>query len=138
MDKKSLDERFNQTRDLQRTFSYYLLAICGASIAYSFQLVYGQKLSWSMIPFVIAVTFWMISFYYGFYRNLNEIKALNMEFLKFYTNDGDNIKIESINRKETSIINNFDIQVKCILLGYSAFILWYIVEMIERTWGYCW
>ena len=142
MDEDLLETDFEKIRAVERKFSYFLLAIDGATIAYVLTLLENKTLSWSMIPLGIALISWIVSFYCGFYRHINEISIFNMKFEIEYGSDRDFFNKDEFEKKAsetaTSFINKSKIQFYSLLWGYLAFIMWYLIEMIERTWGFFW
>ncbi len=78
-----LMEMHKQHRMGQDKYTYFILAVAAAGIAFSIEKTTGQKLSWSMLPLGVAVILWAISFFFGC-KNLSGCKPLSQRIILFY------------------------------------------------------
>jgi hypothetical protein len=60
-------EVYQQFRNSQDKYTYFLLAAAGAAIGFAITQTQGKPLSWTQLPLALAVIFWGLSFYYGCY-----------------------------------------------------------------------
>ena len=59
-------ELHKQLRMVQDKYTYFLLAIAAAAVAYAIKLTTDSTLSFSKIPIGIAILFWGLSFDYKY------------------------------------------------------------------------
>lgn len=143
-----LMEMHKQHRIGQDKYSYFLLAVAAAGIAFSVEKTTGQKLSWAMLPLGAAVILWAISFYCGC-KNLYWVQtsiSANYSLLQLqkgvHSNQPeDPQKLESAKRGVSSALDSnikkaafYDkLQFLLLIFGALCFITWHIVKMIIST-----
>tara|TARA_R110002167_G_scaffold61913_4_gene174933 strand:- start:33419 stop:33877 length:459 start_codon:yes stop_codon:yes gene_type:complete len=139
-------------REVQDKYTYFLLAVTASAIAFSVQKTDTLFISWSLIPIGLAVLSWCVSFYCGC-KNLVWIQLTlyaNLGLLQL--NDGSHPELpHNLYEKEAakqgvkdaldrnaSIAQKYAIwQYRFLTSGAVLFLVWHILEMILRTYGYC-
>ncbi len=120
-------------------YTYFLLAVAAAAVAYTTKVTTDSTLSWSMIPLGLAIICWFFSFICGC-RQLHYIKKFIFAIM-----DYDGVKKGRINETEEKIINEVmesslekresldKQQLWFLIVGSVFFVAWHIIEMIIRT-----
>jgi hypothetical protein len=143
-----LMEMHKQHRMGQDKYTYFLLAVAAAGIAFSIEKTTGQKLNWAMLPLAAAVILWALSFYFGC-KNLYWVQTsigANYSLLQLqkgvHSNQPDDPqKLEAAKRGVSSALdsnmNNAAFynrwQFRLLVSGAICFITWHIVKMIIST-----
>ena len=71
---------YNQFRNAQDKYTYFVLAAAGAAIAFALRETQSAPLSWSQAPLAAAVLCWGSSFYCGCRHLLHMTSALYSNF----------------------------------------------------------
>lgn len=83
-----------QLHDFRTKFVYYILAVDAACIGFAVNYNKDIHLSYLVAPFILAVIFWLISFYYG----IKEIQLMDLIILTnhkiFKSLQNDNINLD--------------------------------------------
>jgi hypothetical protein len=128
-----------QFRDHQQRYSYYLIALCVASIAFSVNKTLGVPLNKSQIPLAFAIMAWAISIFSGFrfitlitaslYTNVelaDEHDKLRSQTEKTYFEKLTREKMQPVSEMGANLYNR---QTKTFYLGMILFLAWHIYEM---------
>lgn len=145
-------EEMNQLMDTYRNFvtkySYYIVALCVASIGFSITQTIGYKLSVYLIPLGISVFLFAISVMFGLGFINTMTKGMTTEItLKRIQLGWDEVAGSNPLEQEkryNSVAKNIaeqagdatfyrDAQLWCFYLGVLAFITWRIIEMYNIT-----
>lgn len=136
-----------QFREQQQKFTYYIIALCIAAIAFSVNSTATSKLIRIHIPLAIAVFSWSISVLTGlmFLRYSLSIMYANNQY--FVIRDGDDKSIgtnrELINAALTGVKSAIEInqsrassyskwQWRSFFIGMLFFLFWHILRMSEN------
>ena len=154
MDEEEKQESYIQYHNAQSKYTYFLLAADAAIIGHAVQLTSDRSLSWNMIPLAFAVCLWILSFVFGCLNRRNVSSMLYVDVVKNdlnkflhlvsggvpYNEDSIDTGKQLLDRKIKKLLvksnryNNF--QFYCLIGGAIPFLLWHIIEMIDRTIGY--
>jgi hypothetical protein len=148
MSDNELMEMHKQHRMGQDKYTYFILAVAAAGIAFSIEKTTGQKLSWSMLPLGIAVILWALSFFFGC-KHLYWVQAsmsANYSLLQLHKGvhadqPEDPQRLEAAKRGVSSALdltmekNEFygQWQFRMLILGAVFFITWHIAKMVIFT-----
>lgn len=138
------NEVYKQHRTAQDKYTYFLLAVAAAAIAFSVQRTTGSALEWSMIPLGLAVLCWGASFYCGCVQLKYVISTLfaNFTLLEIErgthpdvpkhpdyiqaASDGIRDAIESNSHKSGRFANA---QFRLLIFGAVLFIAWHVLGL---------
>lgn len=139
-----VEERQNELHRLikasEAKYTYYLLSIAAAAIAFAVHKTSGSALLWSQIPLGVAVILWGYSFFYGCGAAEYEIERLeinwkllsleNLALIDFPSTD-ENRKIgkEKLREKAQDINRTKKKQFVFLVAGAGMFIFWHMIEM---------
>jgi len=148
MPDKEIIELHRQLRTVQDKYTYFLLAVVAAAVAFAVKLTIDSTLSFSMIPLGVAIIGWGLSFFCGC-RQLNYVSSTiyaNYELLRvqkgIHPEAGANTQIvaaasEGIRQAIESNSNKISFfakwQFRFLIAGALFFVVWHIIEMIMRT-----
>lgn len=147
LDEESI-ELHRQLRTAQDKYTYFLLAVVAAAVAYAIKLTADSTLSFTMIPLGLAILSWVLSFFFGC-RQLNYVNSTiysNFELLRVQKGEHpeagtkpQNIAAASEGIRQAMEYNSEKIsffaglQFRFLIAGSIFFIAWHIIEMIIRT-----
>jgi len=145
---EDLREAKRRHREEQHKYTYFLLAVSAAAIAFAIKSTTGMKLSWSMSAVGAAVVFWGLSFWFGcrnrlwatmtLYSSIGLIELENGTHPEQPQNPDDTAEaIEIVNTAEQSNANKAGRygrwQLRMLVAGGIAYCLWHILELIKNT-----
>jgi hypothetical protein len=143
----------NATHDLQRQhqasqekYTYFMVAVAGACIAYAIEKAIGVPLTWHLSLLALSVIFWSASFYCGC-KCANTVQALiraNASLLSLYAGDHESqpdtpeLRADAIRGVRKAIDTNMtrakllnDWQFRFLLIGSVFFVCWRITEIVR-------
>lgn len=142
---KELHQQLNTT---VHKYTYFLLAVSAAAVAYAIKLTTGSILSYSMLPLGLAILNWGLSFYSGC-RQLNYVHSYiftNFELLKIKGGVHEDVgnhpqMIEEVSKGIRDILKSYNDKInfygrwqfRFLVIGSLLFLTWHIIEMIIRT-----
>jgi len=148
-DEKSI-ELHRQLRTVQDKYTYFLLAIAAAAVAYAIKLTTDSTLSFSMIPLGLAILGWGLSFFYGC-RQLNYVSSTiyaNYELIRVQKGEhpeaGSNPQIiaaasegirQAIESNSDKVSFFAKLQFRFLIAGSTLFLAWHIIEMALKSKG---
>jgi hypothetical protein len=139
---------YNQFRNAQDKYTYFILAAAGAAIAFALRETQTAALSWSQAPLAAAVLCWGSSFYCGCRYLLHMTSALYSNFELLIVAGGqhpstgtDPQKIaaasegirQGIDQHSSRTVPLGKWQFGLLILGALFYIGWHIWEMWVRT-----
>jgi hypothetical protein len=137
------EDLIRQFRDQQQKYTYYLVALCVASIAFSVNKTTGLPLSASQIPLGLALLSWSASIFCGLtfitritsslYTNVqlaNEHDKLQSAAEKRYFETLVETKMKPLSDKTTKL---YAWQTKTFYMGIVFFVAWHVYEMYLLT-----
>jgi hypothetical protein len=138
----------NKFRDQQTKFTYYLIAIAVAAIAFSINIAISLKLNYYQLPLGLAVISWAISIIYGFSHISMDLSVLwtNNALLDVmmgnhgYTGtdinrikEGREILIEILNKKSDKTSHFGMWHNRWLYIGMAFFIVWTVLKMYSNN-----
>lgn len=132
-------ERIHELDKIYTQFQQFIIAVNGALIAYAFKQVDNKVLTLELIPLVIAIIFWGLSFYYGISSIRKLISTRILEIFKSTNNiirqDAQKAEIVKIEiHKVGDKANSYNVRMFTFLyLGGCSYLLWQIIGMYLRT-----
>jgi len=148
MTDENIIELHRQLRTVQNKYTYFLLAVAAAAVAYAIKLTTNATLTFSMIPLAIAILCWGLSFLCGC-RQLNYVSSTiyaNYELLMVqkgkHPEAGTNPQIieaaskgirQAIKSNTDKILFFAKLQFRFLITGAIFFVAWHIIEMLIRT-----
>lgn len=138
----------NQYRMQQDKYTYYIVALCVASIGFSVHVTIDKPFILSQIPLGIAVLCWALSCYFGLefigrgtdliYSNLALIDIMDGQHEFTGTNPqkiiyGSEKLIEIMNIKGKKRETFAKMQSIFFITGIISFIIWHLLEMYIKT-----
>ena len=139
-----------QLRTAQDKYTYFLLAVVAAAVAYAIKLTTDSTLSFSMVPLGLAILGWGLSFFFGckqlryvsstIYANYELLRVQRGEHPQAGSNpqfiaaasEGIRQAIESNSDKISSFAKS---QFRFLIAGSILFLDWHIIEMALKTNG---
>ena len=145
MSENRILELFRQHRVSLDKYNYFMLAAAASAIAYALNRAEGRSLSPLLIPWVISLFLWGLSFFFGSHHVLMNIKLLrsNALFLQVQLGKSDlagkhpeKIKIGS--KKLREIIDKDAkkasrlgwLQIWLFITGVMAYTIWQLLDML--------
>jgi acyl carrier protein phosphodiesterase len=137
-----------QFRQQQEKYTYYLIALCVAAVAFSITITRDVSLRYSQIPLGLAVLAWGLSIYFGlkFIQTIISALASNNSYLDVLKGShpkvGDNpqkieyasnILKEAMEEKSKTAGKFYDWQNRFFYIGFISFIAWHILEMYLKS-----
>lgn len=135
-------------RTAQDKYTYFLLAVAGASIGFSLSQTQAATISWSKFPFGFSIIFWGASFFCGC-RHINYLRSIlytNAELLKIQGGTFPYIGMapggianasQEVYRDIESLSRRAGIyalwQFRCLVAGAISYIIWHVLEMYLRS-----
>jgi hypothetical protein len=139
---------FKTLREEQRKFTYFLLAVVGATITVVINQTQNATLTLSKIPLAIAVLLWALSFYFGcrysqyvssnLFANLALFRVQRGEHPELTNKSPTMIEAASKGIKEAIEDNSkyanklYHLQFNFLIMGAFFYIIWHILEMYLR------
>ena len=138
--KDTLKNLSNLQNQAQTKYTYYLLSVSAAAIAFAVHKTSGSALSWTQIPLGSAVFFWCLSFYYGCKTAQYDIEFININWKLVSLSDPDFSDLpktadsfqhgkDLLDTKGRDIDRSKKYQFGFIIAGALMFIFWHIIEM---------
>jgi hypothetical protein len=110
-------------------YTYFLLATSATAITYALEKLEGLKFSPSLLPVIIAVALWTMSFYCGIrhIKILRDHMAINAKCLAA---DASNEAIlEKLDPLDLKAEQASKYQFRCIAIGGAFYVIWRFAEM---------
>ncbi|WP_020674493.1 hypothetical protein [Geopsychrobacter electrodiphilus] len=135
-------------REEQHKYTYFLLAVSAAAIAFAIKTTTGMKLSWSMSVVGIAVFLWGLSFWFGCRNRQRTTMTLysSIGLIQLENGTHPDQPNNSIEKAEAiKIVSNAEklhsdeagkcghLQLRTLVAGGIAYCLWHILELIKNT-----
>jgi hypothetical protein len=136
------DSRSDFIREIlsaENKYIYYVLAATGACIAFAINKTDQALISWSHIPWVLAVLCWAISLYFGTRILMNETEYMADVALVDMTNQADpnfqpDPQFEARRHRRAQRKGQYKWwQFTLLLAGAAFFMIWHVLEMFLRT-----
>lgn len=132
-----VDESTNRYLNQSLTFTYYLLSINAASIAFIVSLTIHEKMKGLDALILLSLILWMISFSFGFLKVSRTMKIMN-SFTYYIL--GESSKMKEVTDTHKKILDNLVTESAIItksplfyyLVGIFFFIVWYLITIISN------
>lgn len=142
------EDLIKQYREQQYKYAYYIVALCVAAIGFVTTQTLGKPLKLIQIPVGIAVVSWCTSIFLGLNYIKYQISGLytNVQYLRIP--EGTNREIGNnphlykfsmevleniIEKNSTKASKLGDWQDRCFYIGIIFFIIWHVLEMVEKS-----
>ncbi len=137
-----------QLRRSQNRYTYFLLAAAASAIALILRSTSDSNYSWSMVPLGLAIVCWGISFFVGcrHIQYVNSTLYANYNYLLvkmgIHPEVGENVsRVSAVSQgiKEAMEDNSEKAnklsrrQFQFLVLGAFFFIIWHLIEMLNRS-----
>jgi hypothetical protein len=137
---------YKATREGQDKYTYFLLAVAGAAIAFAVTQSHTATLTWPKLPLAFAVLFWAFSFYAGCrqIRDATNIMQQNYDLLRVqeglhpqFPNHPEVVAvIEEAVRESANKSGRWGArQFRLLVTGAVFYVVWHVTEMALRTPG---
>ncbi len=133
-DRDNLETLVERLTKVQEKYTYFILAVCISSIAYTVELTKSTKPTVSMIPLAFAVFFWVMSFICGCWYILNIMSVTRANILILKDDPDQAAYGHHMNRKyQRKGVINFNWQFRFLILGVLCFIFWRALILFGQT-----
>lgn len=137
-----------QFRQQQEKFTYYVIALCVASVGFSINITIGQPLKWIQLPLGIAILLWGASIYLGLKFIQYVISTLFANHAFFEIQEGNNPEVGNspsliqaatsgvkqameTNSERATKLSKW--QNRLFYFGIISFLIWRILEMLQQA-----
>ena len=133
MSQEQINELSKRHAEELSKYTYFLLATSATAIAYALEKLEGLKFSLSLLPVIVAVAVWSMSFYCGckHIEILRDHMAVNANCLTNNTSGGAmHEKLDPLDLKAQKASRN---QFRYIAIGGAFYVIWRFVEMYNLS-----
>jgi|ThiBioDrversion2_2_1062182.scaffolds.fasta_scaffold40089_1 hypothetical protein len=149
-DQSDLRELYRLHSDGQSKYVYFLLAATGAALGYGLQKLDGLPISWWVAPGLLALAFWLASFFCGCKRITWVHSAIYANYALLQLKHGLHPEqpahpqaaqaaadgTRSAVERNTNRARTYQrLQFRLLALGVALFVAWRIIEMVRVTYA---